>query len=99
MLPFFEPYVQKGEIRRLSAHHFYVDLGAMNSQEPTSGKTLLVAEPGSKEMAKAVIEASRKHYAIKSQESPTPEQKKDRSDSDKKKGGGAPKRKKKPRKP
>lgn len=93
MLPFFAPYIGKGEIGHLPVHHFYASLGAIYSQEPTSGKTLVVEEKGSKEIAEAVVKASQKNYAIKYKEPPKSTAQKAKPDPGKKKGGGAPKRK------
>jgi hypothetical protein len=64
LLPMFAPYIETGEIAYLPSFHFYMRIAAINSQEPLSGETLLLDNPGSTETAKLVINRSRaKHGA------------------------------------
>jgi len=63
LLPLFSPYVEQGEISNLSAFNFYAKLAAVNAQEPLSGKTVLLPQDGSEEIAKAVIDRSREAFA------------------------------------
>ncbi|MBL8122422.1 type IV secretion system DNA-binding domain-containing protein [Candidatus Saccharibacteria bacterium] len=65
LLPRFKPYVQEGEITYLPTYNFYAQLGAVHSQEPMSGETLLLEHDGSAEVAKKVVEISRKTWATK----------------------------------
>ncbi len=41
LLPLFEPYIEKGEIFNLPAYSFYCRIMSVNSQEPTSGETVM----------------------------------------------------------
>ncbi len=63
LLPLFKPQVKEGQILKLPAYNFYVSLGAILSQEPVSGETVLLEDKGSKAAAQEVIELSRKNYA------------------------------------
>ena len=65
LLPLFSPHINKGELLNLPSFHFFIRIAAMTAHEPLSGVTLLLDDNGSKDTAKAVVEASRKQYAIK----------------------------------
>lgn len=65
VLPLFQPYVSQGEIANLPTYNFYIRLAAVTSQEPVSGETVLLPNPGSDDVARAVIEKSRSLYAKK----------------------------------
>jgi DNA helicase HerA-like ATPase len=67
VLPLFSPYVEQGEIANLPAYSFYARIAAVHSQEPMSGSTILIDDPGSHEMVNRVIDFSRKTYAKKSE--------------------------------
>ncbi len=41
LLPFFEPYIEKGEIPKLPAYNFYCRISGIETLEPMSGETLL----------------------------------------------------------
>ena len=62
-LPLFSPFIEQGEIANLPAYSYYVRIAAINAQEPMSGVTVVVEDPGSEEVAGRVIESSRKLYA------------------------------------
>lgn len=64
ILPMFSPYVEAGEIANLPAYSFYIRLAAVKAQEPLSGKTVLLEDEGSKEIAVKAITASRATHAI-----------------------------------
>ena len=63
ILPLFLPYVEEGEISKLSSFNFYMRIAATETQEPLSGKTILHESLQAEEMAEQVIEASRSNYA------------------------------------
>lgn len=63
VLPLFKPYIEEGEIANLPSFNFYARLSAIHSQEPLSGKTLLLEDAGSDSIAKKVIVSSQKLYA------------------------------------
>ena len=65
LLPLFSPFIEQGEISNLPASNFYAKLLAVHAQEPLSGRTLLLDNDGSDEVAKAVIEHSRATFATK----------------------------------
>lgn len=65
VLPLFMPFIEQGEIANLPAYSYYVRIAAVQAQEPMSGVTIVVEEPGSAEIAQMVIESSRKLYAKK----------------------------------
>jgi len=65
MLPLFMPFIEQGEISNLPAYSYYVRIAAVSAQEPMSGMTVVVHEPGSESIASQVIESSRKLYAKK----------------------------------
>lgn len=64
LLPLFSPNVEQGEISNLPTYNFYAKLFAVNAQEPLSGQTLLLKDTGSAKVAEAIVELSRKNYAI-----------------------------------
>ncbi len=68
VLPLFRPFLHEGEIANLPAYTYYVRIAAVQAQEPMSGVTVLIEEPGSDEIALQVIESSRKLYAKKQEE-------------------------------
>ena len=70
ILPLFMPFIEQGEISNLPAYSYYVRIAAVNAQEPMSGMTVVVNEPGSESVAKQVIASSRKLYAIKAEKPP-----------------------------
>ena len=67
LLQMFTPYIRQGEIANLPAFSYYTRIAAIYSQEPLSGKTLLIDDTGRKSInvRRAIIDNSRKNYAIK----------------------------------
>lgn len=65
VLPLFSPFIDQGEIANLPSFTFYARIAAVQSQEPMSGMTVLLADEGSEEVAAKVLESSRKLYAKK----------------------------------
>lgn len=63
VLPLFSPYIVQGEIANLPAYSFYARIAAVHSQEPMSGITLLLEDVGDAEVARQVVDESRKKYA------------------------------------
>ena len=63
LLPLFRPYIETGEIGHLPSFHFYGRISAVRPEEPFSGQTLLLAEPGDPVVAAAVIAHTRAQYA------------------------------------
>ena len=63
LLPQFSPYVAKGEIMNLPRYHFYIKLGALEPEEPFSGKTLSTETNRDKAIIDKLISSSRKNYA------------------------------------
>lgn len=63
LLPFFGTFLNQGEINNLDAYNFYARIVAVKSQEPVSGKTLIMPDKGDKNIAQRVIDASRARYA------------------------------------
>jgi hypothetical protein len=61
----FEPFIDKGAISNLPTYNFYIRIQAMESLEPMSGITIVLAEEEAREDISAkVVEASRDTYAI-----------------------------------
>jgi len=60
----FAPYVDKSDINNLPRYNFYMRLAAVNPEEPFSGTTIPIDEVVDKQKVKAVIESSRKNFAI-----------------------------------
>lgn len=65
MLPLLSPYLQEGNIANLPPYNFYMRAMAIKSQEPLSGETLLLDDPGSEDTAEQVIKCSQAHFAKK----------------------------------
>src|SRR5690606_3343983 len=65
LLPLFKPALEEGDIANLPSYNFYARMSAIISQEPVSGETILLKDTGSADIAKQVMEASRKNYATK----------------------------------
>lgn len=63
ILPQFRPYIEQGEIASLPSYHFYMRLGALNSEEPFSGMTIPVIIEYDQDKVFEVIQSSRKLYA------------------------------------
>jgi hypothetical protein len=77
LLPLFSPFINPGEIYRLSAYNFYALLNAVHSQEPTSGQTIRPSDTeGSKETAEVVLRLSQATYTLQQKPAakPTPKQ-------------------------
>jgi hypothetical protein len=66
LLPLFSPYIKQGEISNLSPFNFYAKLSATQSQEPLSGKTLLIENIEDNNVATAAIAFSRAAFARQS---------------------------------
>lgn len=64
LLPLFAPYIKAGEISNLPSFNFFAKLAGVDSQEPLSGRTLLLDDEGSQEIAVRVIALSREHYGV-----------------------------------
>lgn len=62
LLPLFKPFLETGEIATLPAYHFYMRINGLASHEPLSGETLLLDEPGSREVSQQVKALSRATY-------------------------------------
>lgn len=67
LLQMFSPFIEQGEIANLPAFNYYARIAAIHSQEPLSGETLLIDDIGDSgiKIREAIIENSRKSYAIK----------------------------------
>lgn len=63
VLPLFSPFIDQGEIANLPAYSYYVRIAAVEAQEPASGVTVVVTDPGRADIAKHVIASSRRLYA------------------------------------
>lgn len=61
--PKFRPCIENGEIASLPSYHFYMLLGAMNPEEPSSGLTTPLGVESYKGGIAEVINSSRKLYA------------------------------------
>jgi hypothetical protein len=64
ILPIFSPYIKEGEIANLPAYSFYIRMSAVQPQEPLSGVTVVLDNPGSEAIAQQVIATSRTNNAI-----------------------------------
>ena len=64
LLPVFAPFISSGEIAYLPPFHFYIRIAAAISQEPFSGETVLLSDPGTHLRVQQVIESSREKYTI-----------------------------------
>jgi len=62
LLPLFQPYVDVGEISKLSSFNFYMSVRALSTQEPLSGETVPLGFDGDEDIAEQVVEASRQQY-------------------------------------
>jgi hypothetical protein len=71
VLPLFSPYVEQGEIANLPSYSFYIRISAIHSQEPLSGRTILLNNEGDEVIAKSVIEYSRNAYGTKAKPNKT----------------------------
>lgn len=68
LLQMFTPYIEQGEIANLPAFNYYVRIAAIQSQEPLSGETLLLDDLDEAQgvaTRQAIIDNTRKNYAIK----------------------------------
>ena len=67
LLQMFAPYIDQGEIANLPAFNYYVRIAAIRSQEPLSGETLLIKDMSisGARVRQAIIDSSRKNYAVK----------------------------------
>lgn len=67
LLQMFTPYIEQGEIANLPTFNYYIRIAAIHSQEPLSGKTLLLDDKDASDIGvrQAIIDSSRKNYAIK----------------------------------
>ncbi|HMI08965.1 MAG TPA: type IV secretion system DNA-binding domain-containing protein [Candidatus Saccharimonadales bacterium] len=65
LLPYFQPYLEEGDIISLPQFNFYIRISATKIQEAFSGETLLVEQDPDISMAKNIIKASRHNYATK----------------------------------
>jgi len=63
LLPLFQPYVDVGEISKLSSFNFYMSVRALTTQEPFSGETVPLGFEGDEDIAEQVVVASRQQYA------------------------------------
>jgi hypothetical protein len=63
ILPLFQPYIDEGEITNLPSYNFYIRAAAVNSQEPSSGETVLLEKNGNDRTASLILWVSRKNYA------------------------------------
>jgi len=60
--PLFAPYVDVGELSNLPAYSFYTKINAVDTQEPTSGTTVLLDKEPNREVAARVKDLSRDTY-------------------------------------
>ena len=67
LLQMFSPYIEQGEIANLPTFNYYIRIAAIQSQEPLSGRTLLLNDKDISDISvrEAIIDSSRKNYAIK----------------------------------
>jgi len=70
LLPLFAPYIGVGEIANLPSFNFFAKLSGVNTQEPLSGRTLLLEDEGNSDIATRVIELSREKYGRNIPEEP-----------------------------
>lgn len=68
ILPLFRPFIEEGEIANLPSFSFYMRIATIEAQEPLSGQTVLLNEPGSRTVADRAKKASRDKYAIEYKE-------------------------------
>lgn len=67
LLQMFSPHIEQGEIANLPAFNYYIRIAAIRSQEPLSGETLMIEDAGESgvKIRQAIIDNSRKKYAVK----------------------------------
>ena len=70
LLPLFAPYIGVGEIANLPSFNYFAKLSGVSAQEPLSGRTLLLEDKGSSEIALKVVELSREQYSKNIPEEP-----------------------------
>jgi len=75
----FSPYLDKGDIANIPSYNFYAKISAIETQEPLSGRTIVLDTIKESELSEKVIESSRKIYGRKyvpeEDQSDTPEKK------------------------
>jgi len=64
MLIQFSPYIDRTDIVNLPNYKFYIKIAATQPEEPFSGITLPIIVKKNPELFEAVVDASRKNYAI-----------------------------------
>lgn len=64
LLPYFRPYLEKGDIASLPSFNFYMRISAVKIQETFSGETIVPVHNKDTQVAKEIVELSRKNYAI-----------------------------------
>lgn len=62
LLPLFAPYIDEGEISNQPPFNFYARFASTKSQEPLSGKTIVLSGDGDETVADEVKRLSRKTY-------------------------------------
>ena len=62
LLPLFKPYISEGELANLPSYNFYARIAALQSQEPMSGRTVLLSNAGSLVVRNEVIRLSQMQY-------------------------------------
>jgi hypothetical protein len=62
LLPLFAPYIDEGEISNQPPFNFYARLASTKSQEPLSGKTIVLSSDGDETIADEVKRLSRETY-------------------------------------
>ena len=62
LLPLFAPYIDEGEISNQSPFSFYARFASTKSQEPLSGKTIVLSSDGDEAIADEVKQLSRETY-------------------------------------
>lgn len=64
MLSQLKPQIKEGDIANLPRYRFFMRLAAIEAEDPFSGKTIPITQIKDVAKNKALIEASRKNYAI-----------------------------------
>lgn len=73
LLPLFKPFIEEGELSNIPSYNFYARIAAINTQEPVSGRTVLLEEEPHRELAHHIKKLSQDKYG-KVAELPTPPQ-------------------------
>lgn len=87
----FKPYIEQGDILNLPTYNFYAKIAAKDSLEPLSGQTIVLPkDEASGDVSVAVVESSRRQYAVEYDEKDSEKTTFSGSEREDKRGNGEP---------